>query len=117
MGSLFGSFSPHGARSNGDQQPDGRVAHNQKLQTILGVDIEILATRALRARKTRKSVGRQQKTVDFDAVFGVVPTISAAYTSATCLTGVYLIACTLYMGVHLTYGYVPYRRASQESHL
>jgi hypothetical protein len=31
LGSLFGSFSPRGARSNGDQQPDGRVAHNQKL--------------------------------------------------------------------------------------
>jgi hypothetical protein len=27
----FGSFSPRGARSKGDQQPDGRVAHNQKL--------------------------------------------------------------------------------------
>jgi hypothetical protein len=107
VGQSFGSFSPHGARSKGDQQPDGRVA-----QTILGVDIEILATRALRARKTRKSVGRQQKTVAFDAVFGVVPTMSAAYTSVTCLTGVYLIPCTLYMGVHLTYGHVPYRRAS-----
>src|SRR5271155_3827256 len=35
LGSLFGSFSPHGARSKGDQQPDGRVAHNQKLQTSL----------------------------------------------------------------------------------
>src|SRR5271156_2569582 len=31
LGSLFGSFSPRGARSKGDQQPDGRVAHNQKL--------------------------------------------------------------------------------------
>jgi hypothetical protein len=30
LGSLFGSFSPRGARSKGDQQPDGRVAHNQK---------------------------------------------------------------------------------------
>ena len=50
MGSLFGSFSPRGARSKGDQQPDGRVAHNQKLQNILGVDIRILATRVLRAR-------------------------------------------------------------------
>ena len=29
-GSLFGSFSPRGARSKDDQQPDGRVAHNQK---------------------------------------------------------------------------------------
>src|SRR5271167_2559979 len=28
LGSLFGSFSPRGARSKGDQQPDGRVAHN-----------------------------------------------------------------------------------------
>src|ERR1700722_4671776 len=54
LGSLFGSFSPRGARSKGDQQPDGRVAHNQKLQNIFGVDIGILATRALRARKTRK---------------------------------------------------------------
>src|SRR5271156_2384397 len=55
LGSLFGSFSPRGARSKGDQQPDGRVAHNQKLfSTILGVDIRILATRVRRARKTRK---------------------------------------------------------------
>jgi hypothetical protein len=37
-------LSPRGARSKGDQQPDGRVAHNQKLQNILGVDIGILAT-------------------------------------------------------------------------
>ena len=36
------------------KQPDGRVAHNQKLLNILGVDIEILATQVLRARKTRK---------------------------------------------------------------
>jgi hypothetical protein len=50
------SFSPRGARSESDQQPDGRVAHNQKLQNILGVDIGILATRVLRARKTRKSI-------------------------------------------------------------
>jgi hypothetical protein len=27
---FFGSFSPRGARSKGDQQPDGRVAHNQE---------------------------------------------------------------------------------------
>src|SRR5271155_5757660 len=54
LGSLFGSFSPRGARSKGDQQPDGRVAHNQKLQNILGADIRILVTRVLRARKTRK---------------------------------------------------------------
>ena len=53
LGCLFGSFSPRGARSKGDQQPDGRVAHNQKLQNIRGVDAEILATRVLRARKTR----------------------------------------------------------------
>ena len=52
LGSLFGSFSPRGARSKGDQQPDGRVAHNQRLQNIFGVDIGILATRALRAKKT-----------------------------------------------------------------
>jgi hypothetical protein len=50
------SFSPRGARSESDQQPDGRVAHNQKLQNILSVDIGILATRVLRARKTRKSI-------------------------------------------------------------
>jgi hypothetical protein len=43
-----------GARSKGDQQPDGRVAHNQKLLNILGVDTRTLATRVLRARKTRK---------------------------------------------------------------
>jgi len=36
------------------KQPDGRVAHNQKLLNTLGVDIGILATQALRARKTRK---------------------------------------------------------------
>jgi hypothetical protein len=54
LGSLFGSFSPRGARSKGDQQPDGRVTHNQKLLNILGVDIRTLATRVLRARKTRK---------------------------------------------------------------
>ena len=54
LGSLFGRFSPRGARSKGDQQPDGRVAHNQKLQNIRGVDAEILGTRVLRARKTRK---------------------------------------------------------------
>jgi hypothetical protein len=56
VGQSFGSFSPHGARSKGDQQPDGRVAHNQKLQNILGVDIGSLATQVLRARKTRKMV-------------------------------------------------------------
>src|SRR5271156_1241837 len=38
LGSLFGSFSSRGARSKGDQQPDGRIAHNQKLQNILSVD-------------------------------------------------------------------------------
>ena len=54
LGSLFGSFSPRGARSMGDQQPDGRVAHNQKPLNILDADTGILATRALRARKTRK---------------------------------------------------------------
>src|SRR5277367_5509990 len=36
LGSLFGSFSPRGARSKGDQQPDGRVAHNQKLSNHPG---------------------------------------------------------------------------------
>ena len=54
LGSLFGSFSPRGARSKGDQQPDGRVAHNQKLQNIRGVDAEILGTRVLRAWKAHK---------------------------------------------------------------
>jgi hypothetical protein len=54
VGQSFGSFSQRGARSKGDQQPDGRVAHNQKLQNILGVDLGILANQALRARKTRK---------------------------------------------------------------
>ena len=54
MGSLFGSFPPRGARSKGDQQPDGRVAHNQKLQASFGPGIGSLTTRVLRARKTRK---------------------------------------------------------------
>ena len=54
VGQSFSSFSLRGARSKDDQQPDGRVAHNQKLQNILGVDIGILATQVLRARKTRK---------------------------------------------------------------
>src|SRR2546421_250667 len=36
LGSLFGSFSPRGARSKCDQQPDGRVAHNQKLSNHPG---------------------------------------------------------------------------------
>jgi len=53
----LGRWAPHRARSKGDQQPDGRVAHNQKLQNILRVDIGILATQALRARKTRKWLG------------------------------------------------------------
>jgi hypothetical protein len=48
---FFGSYSPRGVRSKGDQQPDDRVAHNQKLLNILGVDTEILATRVQRARK------------------------------------------------------------------
>jgi len=56
LDSLFGSFSPRGARSKGDQQPDGRVAHNQEASNTFGVDIGILATRVLRARKTRKSL-------------------------------------------------------------
>jgi hypothetical protein len=54
MSCLFGSSSLRGARSKGDQQPDGRVAHNQEPLNILGVDTEILATRVLRTRKTRK---------------------------------------------------------------
>jgi hypothetical protein len=54
LGSLFGSFSPRGARSKGDQQPDGRAAHNQTPLNILGADIEIPATSALCTRKTRK---------------------------------------------------------------
>jgi hypothetical protein len=40
MDSLFGSFSPRGARSKGDQQPNGRVAYNQKPLNILGVDTD-----------------------------------------------------------------------------
>jgi hypothetical protein len=55
VGQSFRQLSPRGARSKGDQQPDGRVAHNQKLQNILGVVIGILTTRVLRARKTRKT--------------------------------------------------------------
>jgi len=54
-----GSLSPREARSKGDQQPDGRVAHNQKLSNIFGVDTGILATRVLRARKARKRVMRR----------------------------------------------------------
>jgi hypothetical protein len=54
LGSLSGGFSLRRARSKGDQQPDGRVAHNQKLLNILGIDTEILITRTLRVRKTRK---------------------------------------------------------------
>jgi hypothetical protein len=54
LGSLFGSFSARGARSKGDQQPDGRVAHKSEALNITGVDTGFLATRALRARKTRK---------------------------------------------------------------
>jgi hypothetical protein len=54
LGSLFGGFSPRGTRPKGDQRLDGRVAHNQKLQNILGVDTGILAARVPRARKTRK---------------------------------------------------------------
>jgi hypothetical protein len=38
----------------GDQQPDGRVAHNQEALNILGADTRILANRVPRARKTRK---------------------------------------------------------------
>jgi hypothetical protein len=52
--SLFGSFSPRGASSKGVQQPDGRVAHNPEALNIFDVDTGILATRVLRARKTRK---------------------------------------------------------------
>ena len=37
VGQSFGSFSPRGARSKGDQQPDGRVAHNSEaFKTSLG---------------------------------------------------------------------------------
>jgi hypothetical protein len=55
LGSLFGSFSPRGARSKGDQQPEARVAHNQKLLNILRVDTGIFAPVVLRVRKTRKT--------------------------------------------------------------
>jgi hypothetical protein len=37
-------------------QPGGRVVHNQKPLNILVVDTEILATRALRTRKTHKPI-------------------------------------------------------------
>src|SRR5271169_3389116 len=59
VGQSFRQLSPHGARSKGDQQPDGRVAHNSEASNILGVDIRILATRVLRARKTRKSLSER----------------------------------------------------------
>ena len=39
VGQSFRQLSPRGARSKGDQQPDGRVAHNQKHSTTSGVDI------------------------------------------------------------------------------
>jgi hypothetical protein len=39
-GSLFGSFSPRGARSKGDQQPDGRVAHNSEALKTSSVSIQ-----------------------------------------------------------------------------
>src|SRR4051794_23948701 len=32
---VFWQLSPRGVRSKGDQQPDDRVTHNQKLQSIL----------------------------------------------------------------------------------
>jgi hypothetical protein len=59
VGQSFGGFLPRGARSKDDQQPDGRVAHNQKLQTILGIDIGILIIQILRARKSRKCCAQQ----------------------------------------------------------
>jgi hypothetical protein len=39
-GSLFGSFSLRGARSKGDQQPDGRVAHNSEALKTSSVSIQ-----------------------------------------------------------------------------
>jgi hypothetical protein len=50
LGSLFDSFSPCGARSKGDQQPDDRVAHNRKLLNIF----KRFSPPVPSARKTRK---------------------------------------------------------------
>ena len=69
VGQSFRQLSPRGARSKGDQQPDGRVAHNQELQNIRGVDAEILGTRVLRARNTRKTL-EPMAHIDSDASFG-----------------------------------------------
>ena len=56
VGQSFRQLSPRGARSKGDQQPNGRVAHNSGASNIFGGGTRILATRVLRARKTRKQV-------------------------------------------------------------
>jgi len=64
-------------------------------------------------------------TAAFDAVFGVVPTMLAAYTSATCLTGVlphsapYTWACISRMGMYFIGVRLPHRRVSyrRASHL
>src|SRR5271155_1128637 len=73
VGQSFRQLSPRGTRSKGDQQPDGRVAHNQKLSNIFGVDTAILATRVLRARKTRKSSGVSKILVPEKALFLLGP--------------------------------------------
>jgi hypothetical protein len=57
-------------------------------------------------------VGRRQKTAAFDAVFGVVPTISAAYALATCLRRFSHRLHLIHGLAPITYGHVPYRRAS-----
>src|SRR5271154_2792180 len=55
VGQTFRQLFTTRSCSKGDQQPDGRVAHNSEaFSTILGVDIRILATCVRRARKTRK---------------------------------------------------------------
>ena len=50
LGSFFGSFSPRGARSKGDQQPDGPSRPQSEALNIFGVDTGVLATRVT-ARK------------------------------------------------------------------
>jgi hypothetical protein len=39
---VFSAAFHHAERAPGDQQPDGRVAHNQKLQNIFGVDTGVV---------------------------------------------------------------------------
>jgi hypothetical protein len=51
---VFGDFSPRRARSKVINSLMAESPTIQKLQNILGVDIGILATHVLRARKTGK---------------------------------------------------------------